>query len=345
MVKIVFVHLGEKTPKILLANLNRCKELFPQKQICVIGDNLKFLSAISRYCDSTYLFKAEDNVNAILKKNSHDPNFRDGFWLKTTLRLFAVTKYVQEQKIEKCLHIESDVLLGSDFPFHKFENLSKFSWSRFNGDHDVAAIFYVPDSSSAELFDDKFIEILVEDPNLSDMTGLSRIGHGYPEMVEYLPSAESDESDLFNDRNVSKIDRELMSRNFDYFGGIFDSAPIGMWTLGQDPRNHRGMLKRNVSLPESFINPGAVDYAVTLDSKLIARGKSNNTHEIRLFSLHVHSKNDQVFRLNSVETLRNYFRTSAADKQLVTFYLNVFLQCMLKGAKRRFLRVVRGSDI
>jgi hypothetical protein len=247
--------------------------------------------------------------------------------------------------MEKCLHLESDVLLGSNFPFHKFENLSKFSWSRFNSGHDVAAIFYVPNPSSAKLFDDKFMEILVENPNLTDMTGLSKIGHACPDIVEYLPSAESDESDLFNDRNVSKIDRELMSRNFDYFGGIFDAAPIGMWTLGQDPRNHRGMLKRNVSLPESFINPGEVDYEVTLDSRLIARRKSNNTQEIRLFSLHVHSKNERFFRLNSVETLRSYFRTSAANKQLVSFYLNVFLQCMLKGAKRRFLRFVRGLNI
>jgi hypothetical protein len=345
MINIVFVHLGDRTPRILIANLNRCKELFPQKQICVIGDNPKFLAAISRYCDSTYLFKAEDNVNAILKKNSHDQNFRDGFWLKTTLRLFAVTKYVQEQNIEKCLHIESDVLLGSDFPFHKFENLPKFSWSRFNGDHDVAAIFYVPDSSSAELFDEKFIEILVENPNLSDMTGLSRIGHGYPDMVEYLPSAESDESDLFNDRNVSKIDRELMSRNFDYFGGIFDSAPIGMWTLGQDPRNHRGLLKRNISLPESFINPSAVTCNVTPDSKFNVRSKGNYVQELSLFNLHVHSKNYKVFKTGSTGTLMKFFKTSAVNKQLTTFHPVIFLQCIHKGAKRRLLGLLRESNI
>ena len=341
MINIVFVHLGERTPKILVANLKRCKELFPQNNVCVIGDYPKFLAAINSYCDSTYLFNPNDSVSVILDKNSHDQNFRDGFWIKTTLRLFAVTQYVQDQKIDKCLHLESDILLGSDFPFQKFESFSKLSWSRFNSNHDVSALFYVQNTSAAEIFDNKFMEILNENPNLTDMTGLSRFGHQYPDLVEYLPSAESDESELFKDRNVSKIDRELLSKNFTHFGGIFDSAPIGMWTLGQDPRNHTGLLRRNVSLPESFINPGSVACEATVDARMIVVANATHKREIQLFSLHVHSKNTKVFKVDSFKTLRSYFRTSATNQSLVEFSIVIFLKCILKGARRRFLSIAK----
>jgi hypothetical protein len=341
MINIVFVHLGEKTPKILLANLNRCKELFPRNQISVIGDSPGLLTAVGKYCDSTYLFEPEIDLKLILNQNNYDRNFRDGFWLKTTMRLFAVTKYVQEQKIDNCLHLESDVLLSSDFPFQKFESLHKLSWSKFNGNHDVAAIFFVPNPRLAEVFDKNLGKILLENQNLTDMTALSRMGVEFPELITYLPSAESEDSELFTGRNVSEIDRKLMSENSSYFGGIFDAAPIGMWTLGQDPRNHRGVLKRNISLPESFINPSTVECDVTFDSKMVARPKSNRSQVIPLFSLHVHSKNDKVLNVGSLKSLKMYLSTSANNEKLRKFYILVFFQCVLRGTKRRLLRFIK----
>ncbi len=345
MTKIVFVHLGKKVPKVLLANLARCKKLFPRITISVIGDSSKLLAKVGKYCDSTYLFTPDDNLKISLNPNSHDLNFRDGFWLKTTLRLFAVTKYVQEKEIHSCLHLESDVLLSSDFPFHKFENLHKLSWSKFNSNHDVAAIFFVPNPGVAKEFDKRFLQILSENPGLTDMTGLSKFGQQFPELIEYLPSTESHESELFSDRNVLKSDRELMAKNFSYFGGIFDSAPIGMWTLGQDPRNHRGLLKRNISLPESFINPSAVKCNVTSDSKLNVRPKGNYVQGFSLFSLHVHSKNYKVFTTVSTHILMKFFKTSSINKQLTTFHPTIFVQCIFKGVKRRLLGVARKLNL
>ena len=191
------------------------------------------------------------------------------------------------------------------------------AWLQFNDIRDVAAIFFSPDSGSARWVREKIIEAITEDNDLTDMKVLSRISQDFLEQVSFCPIAPCPDSKLFS----SGIPEESRIRNSigtEYFGGIFDSAPIGMWTLGQDPRNHHGFIKRGISLVDSYVQPQMLTTNPNDGDQLIVEG------QLPIFNLHVHCKEPKYFKSanskSAIDTARSSIRGELNSKFSITSF-------------------------
>ena len=289
-IELVLVQLGKSHAAHLWKNIGYLQQHWPDLKITLIGDQrttkLRCTNLGIDYVDYQPN-KIEENL---VLSTSHDSNFRKGFWNFSLLRLFAVLNYVEEKNTGVVIHIESDVLLMRNFPFGVFLDLKKPAWLRFNDSHDVASIFAIPNKPSAEWLRTRFYDLLSEDKHLTDMTMLSKISHKDPQRIELLPIAENENDPILRKSEISKMERSKITELSQKYGGVFDSAPIGMWLLGQDPRNHKGKLRRYINLDNSYIQPNQVEMQSIRNERVITYSEG-----IPIFDLHVHSKELKYF--------------------------------------------------
>jgi hypothetical protein len=169
------------------------------------------------------------------------------------------------------------------------------------------------------------------------MTLLSRIFRKLNSNVSFFPIAESSKSKLFSDKtsNEAKVDLAL---RYDEFEGIFDSAPVGMWLLGQDPRNHKGNLRRFIDLEESFIQPGAVSFIWDEEDylQIISNGR-----RFSLFNLHIHSKELKYFGTSWERHLQKAVQESQSQKKKSKLLINIFVRSAYAAFMRRFILFIK----
>lgn len=289
-IELVLVQLGKSNAKHLWKNIRHLQQQWPGLKITLIGDQKTTKDRCTNLGIDYVGYEPNEIEKQLVFSTAHDSHFRKGFWNFSLLRLFAILKYVEDKGTGVVIHIESDVLLMKNFPFDVFSTLTKPAWLRFNESHDVASIFAIPNKSSAEWLRTRFYDLLSGDKHLTDMTMLSRISHKDPERIELLPVAENENDPILRKSDISEFDRLKVSEFSHKYGGVFDSAPIGMWLLGQDPRNHRGRLRRYINLSNSYIQPNQIEVQSIQNEKMITYGKGTP-----IFDLHVHSKEIKYF--------------------------------------------------
>lgn len=288
---LVFVHLGPTLPKHLLHNLHGMYEMRPNQEIVLIHDNELSTGQKRKIPHGvrTFLYKREDDVVRALADHAYNRNFRNGFWQISLIRIFALLQFQLLTGTKGVIHIESDVVLFKNFPWEKFENLQDLAWLQFNENRDVAAILFCPNLSSATWLREKILGAILKNNELTDMKVLSKISNAYPDKVTLLPIAPTPNSDLFI-ADISDQSRLRNSLQTDYFGGIFDSAPLGMWTLGQDPRNHNGVIRKGISLLDSYVQPEKLTIDSSFGDQLMTESG------IPIFNLHIHCKELKYFK-------------------------------------------------
>ena len=196
------------------------------------------------------------------------------------------------------------------------------SWLKFNDESDVASIITSPDISSTRRFKEHLERVLTNEPYLTDMSVLSRIRRYYPGEYELLPSISPSMA-----LELQLRDLETLS-NFESFGGYFDPAGLGMWNLGQDPRNGFGFARRFISLPEASIDPSRVHLTLQENGNLLDQYMDS------VFNLHVHSKNIRLIRGNSPEYLARYLPGGKYGKREKIFSLKLFIDLLGDYFKR-----------
>lgn len=268
--QIVFVHLGEQRARHLEGNIRRTKRIFPDFKVVLIG-NTQYTSKIARKVGVSYFeYSVSTADNEIFITMNKNLNFRKGFWRYSIERFTALNQYHQENPNEVIIHLESDVLPLSNFPFQYLESLGKLAWTRFNNERDVAAIVLLPSASETKWLSTEIMTLMRNNPELTDMTSLHKVSKQNPSRVLMLPT---------NPEGDSK------------WAGIFDAAPIGMWLAGRDPRNHIGLIRRYLSLPESDIDLRNASFSVRNQNLVLTLGK----FEAQVFNLHLHSKRQLYF--------------------------------------------------
>lgn len=299
-IEIVFVHLGESIPKYLILNLRRTKELFPKNQITLITDSTKFKSNDVNIS----LYKRSQSTHIAIDQTKLDRRFRSGFWVKSLERLIAVFEYQVENQIQNLIHFESDVLLMPNFPFELFEDLRKPIWTKYSQYKSVGAVVYIPTHKDAESLLESTLSILKQKRDITDMTLLN-------ELSERLRIAETFSHEVLEySDDHRKIEETSTSATLN--NGFFDPAQVGMWLTGEDPRNHLGMnvIHSNelFELGESEINPAKLQYSLDNEHNLWA----SNVNGIRfpIWSLHIHSKNEDIFKNVDSSGLENFVQKS-----------------------------------
>jgi hypothetical protein len=276
-----------------------------------------------------YLYKTDPQDEVLLNRMAHNREFRSGFWRYTLERIFVIEAWHRNFPHEGVFHLESDILVFPNFPWRAIREKSKLSWLRFNESHDVAAIIYSPNLADSQWLAESVRKKIEENFELTDMTVLSVISREEKNRVALLPSlldqSESDGSEL-----------QLASTLVEPFDGIFDPAAIGMWLLGQDPRNHRGLLIKYRDMDESWVKPGKWKFKYSNKEGLTftsLRGSES------IFNLHVHCKGNVYFsRLSNFAIHAAVLQANLRIGRL-TFKPVVFLYLLKKFLLARIKRL------
>ena len=325
---LAVVYLGKKVPTYVFRNLLYLKKTFPAETVYFISDNEGALNEASEI--GVKIFKAclTDEKSKVLKERlSHPMGFRDGFWLHTTSRFFAILEFSHYLN-EPFIQVEADVFLFKSFPIHKIEEFTKISFPLETPSTGAASIFYVPSNQSISEFVSFILEMTDLNSRETDMTLLGKYWAKYPEKVMILPSIARSEPAGELESAVSAASREL-----DRFQGLFDPLTYGMHLLGEDPMNARGWVKFGKKPHNHLISELNLRFELK-DGSLFLIQKENR---YEIFCLHVHSKNLRMFRGKSFS--REIHRgIKFASREESRFMPKVFLRLAGKSLVRRYAR-------
>lgn len=327
---IALVHFGKSLPSYAKQNILLIDKTFEDLTKILINDSpkhKKFLSKTGFESRTTSLPTELENISSL----SHDLHFRKGFWFTSLYRLIAICELAEERD-GPILHIENDILLFPNFPISKLEESKKIMWCQFNDQRDVASLFYIPDSKSAKWLKNELLTRYRAYPAHTDMSLLREIADLNPSRVNYFPIAEKVESALFR-KDVDNESKRKNIEGFNYYGGIFDSAPLGMYWIGRDPRNHKGKLLRFTNLPESFIMAESSLFNFNF-SKPEIKLKSIS---IPIYNLHVHAKIPGIFSKSGI----GKYRVVAGEidgKSKPKFMFKIFMLLSFSYLRRKLQR-------
>lgn len=277
--------------------------------------------------------RGNKDLEIALDSMGADRTFRKGFWRYSLERLFALTAFHSEHPNTSVIHIESDILLFDDFPWGNFYGLPNLMWMPFNLERDVASIIYSPSANRSEWLEWQMLNLLKEDPGLSDMTLLRKIAVINRDHVEYFPMAESEDSPILQEWTDLEY-RKRVTSSYPLFDGVMDGATLGMWLTGQDPRNNKGSTIRYKSIPESAIN------TELLKGKMVATNRGLSIGNARVLNLHIHSKDRKLLRPQYPAEIRICVNRSQSGKTLKQFSYWGFIE-LAKGYLLRRLNKIR----
>lgn len=335
---LVLVHLGSSPANHLWLNMKSILKRFPEIQIAFVSDQ----NHPNRIEDKRIKFfqyqRASHTVEAFALL-AHDKKFRSGFWQYTLERFLALNQFHQTCPQVKILHIESDILLLPNFPFKKIFDTSKLAWMRVDENRDVAAILYSPNGTETAWLASEILQHMSRDSLVTDMTSTNRIRKSNSDRITVLPSYSS----LLGKYPIRESDKDTyilkeLSESFEEFNGIFDPAAIGMWLTGSDPRNYYGKQiffdSREINMGGTFFDPSLLKYSFSDDGELFCRFDDNL---VRIWSLHVHSKDPLLLGEDWQSRLENL--VSQSDKGIVIsqFHLKILLKLLSSNFQEQTL--------
>lgn len=268
---IVFVEIGRSPSKYLKNNLSIIRGLFPNRKIIVIVSS-KFSNQ-----------KLGDNVDLIVEetiaKNSNWIRFesihkrwsglQQNYWTNTTKRFFVLGKYMEQNQLERIIHLESDSVLLSEKNLDIEYNDTNWGikYPKQNNFHGCASILLV---NKFEIFN-KFLEFIVDNWSRSEITDMELLSEyaSTEEQALYLPSGD------------------LVQRASTY---IFDGVSIGRFFLGSDARNQRFPFSSRGQRDMTQGSLALVKPEIKLNAQGVLVYKDIDSSELELVNIHMHSK-------------------------------------------------------
>lgn len=267
---------------------------------------------------STWLCSDQFETNSkIIALSQHNTRFRENFWLKTVLRFFALEEFLKETETKEILHIEADVWISKDFPVDKISEIStSLAYPLKSKDQGIASTVYIPNLSILQCLNSFIIESFQSDAFSTDVSILGDFHRVFPQYFYNLPTSLP--RDDFHLGDLSRKERNILSENYEAFGGLFDASSLGIYYTGIDPRNNWGWRDLFVSLDHK------IDFK---NSKLLTKDSvpylKYKEIAVPIYSLHIHSKDKRFFdyaqsirRLEFISSLnqnKRYREFSARD--------------------------------
>ena len=329
--KIVFVHFGNRLPNHLALNIARCKTLFPNIPIVLIANrdcNLprNIEVEVSIYDTGSEWLQLDNNL-------SHPKDFRENFWLTSLARFLAIEDYLANYPGE-ILHLESDVILSKDFPFNKFSNLDKpIAFPILSSSQGIASTLYIRNHETAGLLVSLTLEMASKDSKTTDMLVLRSFYNNYPDKTQLLPIGPLGKSAYQNFDNGTLL-TEMNSASL-IFDGCFDGLDIGYYLFGIDPRNAKGKKYLRKPLANSFLNVKETNIEYSSSRNFLNISSNLSEPEIPIFSLHIHSKNAKLFRIDQSNKLFKVAVKNYLLPESIEFVPRIFLYSIIQAVKRR----------
>ena len=270
-VPLVFVETGRRPSRYLVNNLQIARNRFPNRKIVLILSK-EYLREID-IADVEKVAEEEIIKNSMLLKfESIQKNWsglQKNYWTNTTKRFFILGMYMEENRIEQVVHLESDcILLNEKWIDEEFKDPSwGIKYPKQHHRYGCASVLIV---NKLEIFNN-FLQFIIENWNRGEITDMNLLGEFTESEMQasFLPSG-----DLINGSSKH----------------IYDGVSIGQYFLGTDARNQR--------LPCSArgrrdSNPGAIalnNPRIQLNSLGVLVYKDVDSIELELVNIHMHSK-------------------------------------------------------
>jgi hypothetical protein len=251
MTTIVFVHLNGQIPRYLRLNIQSLLNKFPERKIVLIHNQAILNWAPKRLWQHRYLGSRE--ISKIENLLGHPRNFRKNFWFTSIARFDAIRDYIQITD-ESVIHIESDVIISTDFPFERFESLKEpISYPIVASNRGVASTLFIRDLVSANLLISSALQCVQVDGSTSDMEILSFHEKSFSRQVSRLAFAPPAQSSFHDSNPCPNLDQ--LRQSIEHFEGIFDGNDVGVFLFGTDPRNHRGLSLLRSEISNNYASP------------------------------------------------------------------------------------------
>ncbi len=250
-------------------------------------------------------------------------------------RFLALMEYQNVQNV-RLLHVESDVILASDFPMYSFEKFDEASaYPIISPERGVASILYLRDANASRRLLETMLAELALDPHTSDMLILGKHFLADPDVCA-LPIAPNGRENyrVFTPQKI----QDNWTRNIERFHGIFDGADVGIYYFGTDPRNSRGISFLQRAIPSEYGD--AKKWILQYSEKRNFIDFVTADGVVPLYCLHVTSKQLRMFKLRlSAKIIKN--NTKGLDHELRRFYVRVGLAQVVFAIQRRALAFLK----
>jgi hypothetical protein len=317
--QIALVYLGKKPPKYIKSNLVHLRDHFPEADVWLITDRKDSTRDFESKGIKVWIYERNDTYWLEVDQKMNFPKaFRDGFWFLTLKRFGALQDFLMYHP-QPLLHVEADVFLMPNFPLDSVMDIKRdLAFPAVGPGYAIASTLFIRNHKAISDLN-KFVMTAVHmNPKSIDMTILHDYEKTYPDRVEILPSGPS-----FQGRAQ----------------GYFDGAAFGTYLLGQDPRNFRGRVLKFSPIDWHSDKINELDF-VTRENTLIAIQDGN---EIPVFSLHIHSKKESLFKLKNLLLALDHAARIHKNGPQKFFEPQVFFQMFRLALKRRLKRVVNSD--
>jgi hypothetical protein len=316
--KIVLIYLGDVIPEYVISNANRITKMFTYEVVLVI-EGISKLPKDVQLSEEIRILEVGNSRTNLKYTLAHDWKFRDGFWFYTLERVLLL-KTIHGILGSDCriLHVESDMLLFPTFPFEKILK-DRIMWFSRDDSGDVGSLIYSPTLSETEWLHQQIEQHIKLNSYSTDMSALHRIRLGNSDKIETFP-------DLLSGISESSA------------SDVFDGSDLGMWLLGTDPRNTFGFHILHENSTFSFHKSSSI-------REIIQKGKFalgdkglgfsyEGRIELLIHSLHVHTKDIELFSSDNSGVLSKYIKLSDVRKPILFKIDRRVLLNLIKENKR-----------
>lgn len=336
LMEIVFVHLNTPLPKYLMHNMRHCAAIFPDVNVVLLHNSPVFVAEIPRV--KTVLVEPDSRWEELNELYSHPKDFRGNFWFTSSARLFALQSYMETTNRE-FVHLESDVIVSQDFPFHIFKKIEQpLAFPIISNERGVGSVIYVRNPEATQILTSTLVNEAKVNSQVTEMICLRKVFDLNRKSVQLLPIGPIHAGAY---RNIDEeILIELLNAH-EIFGGVFDGVEIGQFFGGTDPRNRRGaMLLRN-----DLVNGYAKikDWTLTFDYKRkFANLKFKNQQtESKVYALHMPCKDTRFFmsktQAHRIKKMCSKAESEATSRIIVSTLIKAIFNSIVRRLRTKVL--------
>jgi hypothetical protein len=178
------------------------------------------------------------------KEHSCDMNFRSGYWCHVKERFFYIEELMNERGLVDVISMEYDVMLYMKLS-ELVPKLKEYVGDRLSMvmDHESRGhpgFMYLANASVINKFNKLMCSLVKSDRG--DMQLLAFYSAKYPESVAFLPAIPPTDTQRKSIIGFTSEDPSHLWKGFDKLGVLFDSAVVGQWLAGVDPRNTKSVV-------------------------------------------------------------------------------------------------------
>jgi hypothetical protein len=327
---LVFAHFGSPIPKHLLLNLERVSLLFPSHKVFLITDLTLKSFKISNVV--VYKYSYSKDWWLLYNQLNHSKDFRDNFWFTSSARFIALADFSSFVDGE-FLHIESDVIISEDFPFSKLSTSNyDFMFPIVSDLNAIASCLYIRSSKSAKYLANLTLLESQKNNLTTDMYILSELSKNREVKFSPLPTAPSM---YYSSTNLNSKFLKMSDISLTDFGGVFDGFDIGRYLFGDDPRNKRGISILRENDTRTYLDVRKLDLVTRPEREFPYIRHSPSDSYTPVFSLHIHSKNPNMFKIHKSKKIidRHVLQSKAKPKKI--FIFSIFIKSAIRALKLR----------